>query len=84
MHMISIIMNLPCDAVTVLMVITCALIYKIGYWLLPAFVLNKLLQHSTCIISASIYQDILYTHVMVCLMQLIYCIYVYTGVTLIQ
>jgi len=50
MHMIIIIMNLPCDAVTVLMVITCALIYKIGYWLLPAFVLNKLLQHSTCIL----------------------------------
>ena len=45
----------------------------------------KLLQTSTrifYIISASIYQDVLYTHAVVWLMQLIYCIYVCTGVTL--
>ena len=45
-------MNLPCDAVTVLMVITCVLIYEISY-LIRTY---KLLQPNTCIfyiISAS-------------------------------
>ena len=54
-------MNFPCDAITVLMVITCVLVYAIGNCILT----NKLLQPSTCIfyiISGSIYLDTIYTH----------------------
>ena len=72
-------MNLPCDAVTVLMVITCVSIYAIGYCICTYILL---LPTTFYIISASIYRDILYTHAVVWFMQLTYCIYVYTGVTL--
>ena len=65
-------MNLPCDAVTVLMVITYVLIYAIGYCI-RAYIL---LLPNACIfyiISASIYQDVLYTHVVVWFVQSTYC-----------
>ena len=74
-------MSLPCDTVTVLMVITCVLIYAIRCCIRT----YKLLLPSACtfyIISPS--QDVLYTHAVVWLVLLIYCIYVYTDVTLMQ
>ena len=61
-------MNLPCYTVTVLMVITCVLIYAIRYCIRT----YKLLIPSTCtfyIISASIYQDLLYAYAVVWLVS---------------
>ena len=74
-------MNLPCDAVNVLMVITCALIHVISYFIHT----YKLLQpiSFTYVICASIYEA-LCAHAVVWLVQSIYCIYVYTDVTLMQ
>ena len=65
-------MNLPCDTVTVLMVITCALIYVINYCI-RTYNYNPvyLSLHNICphLLRYAV-------HTMVWLVQLIHCIYV--------
>ena len=80
-------MNLPCDAVIVLMVITCVSIYVISYCISYCIRTYKLLQvcnpvHvSYYIISASIYEHVLYMHAVVCLCGQV-IVYILSGVTL--
>ena len=79
-------MCLPCDAVTVLMVITCVLIYVIRYRIRPFVLMNyyytqyMYLLHNICL---HLLRCTVYTCSGVAY-ELIYCIYVYTGVTLMQ
>ena len=75
---VSLDINLPCGAVTVLMVITCVLIYVIGYCIMLIHYWNAV--HVSYIISVSIHLNLLYTHAVVWLVHLICCTYMFMQV----